>query len=64
MPERNLRVTKWLGTVPAAAVCTRCSRQFNVPLAALKRLAEAQASLNVQFARHNCESRTSDVRLR
>ena len=58
MPKRNLRVTKWLGTVPAIGVCTFCDRLFYVPLTALKRVADAQESLRVQFAEHKCKSET------
>jgi len=53
--KRNLRVTKWLGAVPAVGTCTLCNREFNVPLTAMKRVAEAQESLSLQFTRHKCE---------
>src|ERR1700681_3736754 len=43
--KRNLRVVKWLGTVPAVGVCTFCDGLFNVPMTALKRVADAQESL-------------------
>ena len=32
-----------------------CSREFKVPMSALKRTADAQASLQEQFDRHKCE---------
>jgi hypothetical protein len=54
MPKRNLRVTKWIGTVPAVAVCTACSREFKVPLTILKSIVAAQESLRLQFAEHKC----------
>jgi hypothetical protein len=54
MGARNLRVTKWLGTVPAVGVCSDCGREFKVPLALLKRIVEAQESLRKQFAEHQC----------
>ncbi len=54
MPARILRVEKWLGTVPVVAVCTRCGRDFRVPLALLKRTTDAQESLRKQFAEHKC----------
>ncbi len=54
MAARVLRVEKWLGTVPAVAVCTHCGRDFKVPLALLKRTTEAQESLRKQFAEHRC----------
>jgi hypothetical protein len=57
-PKRNLRVIKWLGTIPAVAVCTFCDRQFVVPMTALKRVAEAQEYLRVQFAEHKCKVAT------
>jgi hypothetical protein len=54
MAKAVLRVLKWLGTVPAVAVCTSCDRQFKVPISSLKRVAEAQESLRIQFAEHRC----------
>ena len=53
---RNLRVLKWIGTVPAVAACTGCDRQFTVPVQALKKVADAQQSLTTQFAEHDCQS--------
>ena len=53
MAARTLRVEKWLGTVPAVAVCTQCGRDFKAPLALLKRTTE-QESLRKQFAEHRC----------
>ncbi len=47
MPKRNLRVVKWLGTVPAIEVCTFCNREFKVPMTALKRVADAQEALRL-----------------
>lgn len=54
MPKRNLRVLKWLGTTPAIGVCTFCNLQFKVPMAAMKRVVDAQESLRKQFAEHTC----------
>jgi len=54
MLQRRLRVVKWLSTTPALAVCTLCSREFKVPTSALRRTADAQASLQEQFGRHKC----------
>jgi hypothetical protein len=53
--KRNLRVAKWLGTIPAVGVCTSCNREFKVPLSAMKRVADAQESLRIQFAEHKCK---------
>jgi len=55
MIERRLRVVKWLSTSPAVGVCTVCSREFKVPISALRRTADSQASLQQQFDRHKCE---------
>jgi hypothetical protein len=55
MIQRRLRVSKWLSTTPALGVCTLCTREFKVPTSALKRTADAQASLQEQFDRHKCE---------
>ena len=33
----RLRVIKWIGTVPAVAVCTKCQRDFRVPITMLNR---------------------------
>ena len=54
MAKRNLRVVKWLGSVPVAAVCTGCNREFKVPMTAMKKITEAQESLRRQFAEHVC----------
>jgi len=54
MIQRRLRVAKWLNTTPAIGVCTLCSREFKVPMSALRRTADAQASLQEQFDRHKC----------
>jgi hypothetical protein len=51
---RIIRVTKWLGPVPAVAVCSQCEREFKVPLALLKQTTNAQESLRKQFAEHVC----------
>lgn len=56
MPKGNLRVVKWLGTIPAIGICTFCNRQFKVPMTAMKRVADAQETLRLQFAAHKCES--------
>lgn len=58
---RNLRVTKWLGPVPAVAVCSDCGREFKVPLALLKQTSAAQESLRKQFAEHKCAPQARDV---
>jgi hypothetical protein len=42
MLKRNLRVIKWLATVPAIGVCTVCNRQFTVLMTAIMRVADAQ----------------------
>jgi len=55
--KRNLRVLNWIGTVPAIGGCTLCGLQFKVPITALKRVADAQESLRVQFAEHECNGR-------
>ena len=61
MAKRTLRVTKWLGMIPAMAVCTACGREFRAPLTSLKRLTEAQESLQLQFDRHKCTSEKDTV---
>ena len=58
MTKRNLRVVKWLATVPVVGVCTLCSREFKVPMTAMKRVADAQESLRLQFAEHKCKGET------
>ena len=50
----TIRVTKWLGPVPAVAACSQCGREFKVPLPLLKRTTAAQESLRKQFAEHLC----------
>ena len=60
MRQRNLRVVKWIGTIPVIGVCTVCDRSFTVPLPAIKRVADAQESLRVQFTEHNCKREDAD----
>ena len=55
VPRRNLRVVKWLVQVPAVGVCTFCDREFKAPLTAMKRVADAQESLRIQFTEHKCK---------
>jgi hypothetical protein len=57
MPKRNLRVVKWVGTIPAAAVCTVCNREFKVPVSSMKRVSDAQQLLKNRFAEHECNSK-------
>ena len=59
MIQRRFRVVKWLSTTPALGVCTLCNREFMVPMSALKRTADAQASLQEQFDRHECDPEDS-----
>jgi hypothetical protein len=54
-PKRNIRVMKWLGTVPVVGVCSNCNREFKVSLTALARPADAQESLRRQFSEHKCQ---------
>jgi hypothetical protein len=42
------------GTVPAVGTCTICNREFKVPIASMKRVADAQENLLGQFAGHTC----------
>jgi len=58
MPKRRLNVTRWIGPTPAVAICTLCHREFKVPMTFLKKLAEAQANLQTQFAEHKCVEKT------
>ena len=62
MIQRRLRVVQWLSTTPAVGVCTLCSREFKVPISALRRTADSQASLQEQFDRHKCEPVDSVLR--
>jgi hypothetical protein len=58
MIHRRLRMVKWL-SAPAAGVCTICSQEFKVPMSAVRRTANAQASLQEQFDRDKCEHEDS-----
>lgn len=60
VPARTIRVIKWIGVVPVVGVCTQCKREFAVPLALLKRVTDAQASLQHQFDAHKCEQLPAD----
>jgi hypothetical protein len=61
MPNLNLRVTKWIGTVPAVGVCTVCSREFRVPVSAMKRVSDAQNFLKLEFSAHECENEKANA---
>jgi hypothetical protein len=54
-PKRNLKVVKWIGTVPAVGVCSYCCMQFKVPTTAMKSVADAHESLRVRFTEHKCK---------
>ena len=56
MPKRHLRVLKWLGTMPAIAVCSVCNQEFRVPIEVLKRVGGAVEHLKQQFAQHRCQA--------
>jgi hypothetical protein len=60
MPKPHLRVLKWIGTVPAIGVCSACGREFTVPLTAIKRVADAQQNLTLQYVGHDCSVRPAD----
>jgi hypothetical protein len=64
MQKRNLRVLKWLGTIPATAVCTSCNREFEVSRIDMKGVADAQESLRVQFAEHECKDKNAHAAVR
>jgi hypothetical protein len=55
MTTVNLRLVKWLGTVPAVGICTHCERNFKVPPDSVKRTSDAQESLRKQFVEHKCK---------
>jgi hypothetical protein len=55
MEKRRLRVAKWLGTVPAVGTCTLCGREFKIAMTAMKRVADAQEALRLQFTEHQCK---------
>jgi len=56
-PKRVLRVTQWLSSTPAIAVCSSCSKQFKVPMSALTKTKDAQENLQQQFDLHECKHR-------
>ena len=56
MKKPNLRVIKWVGTVPVVAVCTVCNREFKVPASSIKRVSDAQQVLKNAFAEHVCKN--------
>jgi hypothetical protein len=49
-------VNETLGTIPVAAVCTVCNREFKVPVSSMKRVSDAQQLLKNEFAKHECKS--------
>jgi hypothetical protein len=63
LSKPTLRVTKWLGPTPVIALCTLCNREFKAPLTVLKKMAEAQESLRLQFAEHKCKAGVTNRRV-
>ena len=55
----DLRVSKWLGTVPLVGECISCGRQFHAAVTGDK-VEDALENIRQQFVRHECEP---DVRL-
>jgi hypothetical protein len=54
-PKRVLRVTHWLSSTPAIAVCSSCSKQFKVPMSALTKTKDAEVNLQQQLDMHECK---------
>jgi hypothetical protein len=61
MPKRAVRIVKLVGSVPCVAACTACGQQFTAPVSVLKRLTDAQANLQEQFDRHQCQNAESSA---
>ncbi len=55
MPEREMRIVKYIGPAPYLAVCTRCSQQFKVPPDITLTAMDAEANLQAEFSRHECK---------
>jgi hypothetical protein len=55
MPQRTLRVLKWLSTTPQSESARRSSKEFKVPMSALTRTKDAQENPQQQFDGHKCE---------
>jgi hypothetical protein len=55
MGKRSLRITKWLASTPTMGLCSRCGKEFKVPITALAKTREAHANLQEQFDRHECK---------
>jgi hypothetical protein len=53
--KRNLRVTEWLSSTPAVAVCAARNREFSAPMLVLTKTEDGQVYLQRQFDEHNCE---------
>jgi hypothetical protein len=60
MAKRNLKVTKWLGSIPAIGVCNACDKTFKVPMTALHTTTDAQTNLQQQFDFHKCRSTSEE----
>jgi hypothetical protein len=57
--KRALRVTQWLSTTPAIAMCSSCGEQLKVPMSALTKTRDAQVNFQQQFDLHACKHRTA-----
>jgi hypothetical protein len=49
----NLRIVKWVGTIPALGECTLCFNQFSVPVES-QEIEDALESIRTQFVEHDC----------
>jgi hypothetical protein len=63
-PKRNLKVVKWIGTVPAVGVCSYCCMQFKVPMTAMKSVAECMRVSGSDSPNTNASPRTPAASVR
>jgi len=59
-PERTLAVTKRVSGIPISAVCTRCRREFKLPMTMMGKTSGAMANLREMFDSHKCEREQAD----
>jgi hypothetical protein len=55
MPEREMRIVKYIGSMPCIAACMYCNQQFRVSGTGVHTVESAMATLQEQFGGHKCK---------
>ena len=55
MLKREMCIVKYIGPAPYVAVCRQCGQKFEVSPDITLTAVEAEAKLQAEFSRHDCE---------